>query len=252
MASRNIILSNANPREDLMVNVGGSFNVFEACRTHQVKRVVYTSTSSVYGNPSRFPISENDPKSFLNFYSASKYSAETYAKTFFEVFHLPVSIIRYSNVYGRYQSADNPYCGVIGKFITAALDGQPLNVHGTGAQTRDYTHIEDAINATIAAAINPVAIGNDYNIGTGRETSVNELAETIIALTQSRSVIKNIVNRDIDNISRRCINIAKSAADLPYHPGVSLYKGLEQTIAWACASANRKIPALPGALHFLS
>src|SRR5690349_15333497 len=79
LASRNIILSNKNPREDMDVNVGGSFNVFEACQKHRVARVVYTSTSSVYGEPSTVPIHEEDTKSFLNFYSASKYSAEVYA-----------------------------------------------------------------------------------------------------------------------------------------------------------------------------
>ena len=100
LASRNIILSNKNPREDLNVNVRGSFNVFEACKKHLVARVVYTSTSSVYGEPATVPVHEEDRKSFLNFYSASKFSAEVYAKTFFEVFDLPVTVLRYSNVYG--------------------------------------------------------------------------------------------------------------------------------------------------------
>jgi UDP-glucose 4-epimerase len=100
---------------------------------------VYTSTSSVYGEPSTVPIHEEDTKSFLNFYSASKYSAEVYAKTFFEVFDLPVTVLRYSNVYGPNQSQVNPYCGVIGKFISAALAQEPLKIYGTGKQTRDYT-----------------------------------------------------------------------------------------------------------------
>lgn len=247
LASRNIIISNSNPREDLNVNVGGSFNVFEACLQHGVKRVVYTSTSSVYGNPQTLPVAEEDRKSFLNFYSASKYSAEVYAKTFFEVFGLPVTIVRYSNIYGRAQSPSNPYCGVIGKFIDAALFEQPLKVHGNGAQTRDYTYIDDAIAATMAAAIYPQAIGQEYNIGTGRETSVNELAETVIALTGSSSKIQSVSNRDIDNISRRCIDISKSVSHLQYKPQFSLYEGLQNTVAWACAEMQKAVPAaLPG------
>lgn len=251
LASRNIIISNLNPREDLTVNVGGSFNVFEACRNHKVEKLVYTSTSSIYGNPEKLPIIENHSRSFLNFYSASKYSAEVYARTFFEVFQLPISIVRYSNIYGRAQSPSNPYCGVIGKFISAALNGQPLQVHGNGTQTRDYTYIDDAVAATIAAAIYPKAVGQDYNIGTGRETSVNELAETIIALTNSSSKIINISNRDIDNISRRCIDISKSAEHLQYQPYYNLYMGLENTIKWFCSTMHKRPPALPPGIAFL-
>jgi len=244
LAARNIIVSNQNPREDLNVNVGGSFNVFEACLLHNVERVVYTSTSSIYGNPKKLPICESDNKSFLNFYSASKFSAETYAKTFFEVFDLPVSIIRYSNVYGVNQSPSNAYCGVIGKFMEAALLNKSIPIHGNGMQTRDYTYIEDAIDATIAAAISPKAIGNDYNIGTGIETSVNELVQHIIKITGSQSHIDHIDNRDIDNIQRRSIDITKSTLDLQYNPSFTIQKGLSKTIKWFIASLEKAAGSL--------
>ena len=232
LASRNIILSNQNPREDMAVNVGGSFNVFEASLLHNVERVVYASTSSVYGNPEKLPVSENDPKSFLNFYSASKYSAEVYAETFFRVFKLPVSIVRYSNVYGINQSPGNPYCGVIGKFISAAINGEALKLHGNGKQTRDYTYVDDAVTATIAAAIHPEAPGQSYNIGTGIETSVNQLAKIILDVTGSSSIIEHVKNRDIDNISRRAMNITKSEKELQYLPFYNLYEGLQTTVNW--------------------
>ncbi|HVE60192.1 MAG TPA: NAD-dependent epimerase/dehydratase family protein [Chitinophagaceae bacterium] len=244
LAARNIIVSNQNPREDLNVNVGGSFNVFEACLLHNVERVVYTSTSSVYGNPTKLPVCEDDNKSFLNFYSASKFSAETYAKTFFEVFNLPVTIIRYSNVYGINQSPANAYCGVIGKFIEAALSNKPISIHGDGSQTRDYTYIEDAIDATIAAAIFKKAIGNDYNIGTGIETSVNELVQHIIKISGSQSRIDHIENRDIDNIQRRGIDITKSTLDLQYTPSFVIEKGLGKTINWFASSLKKTSPTL--------
>jgi UDP-glucose 4-epimerase len=232
LAARNIIISNNNPREDLNVNVGGTFNVFEACLEHNVERVVYTSTSSIYGNPKKLPIQEGDAKSFLNFYSAGKYSAEVYARTFYEVFQLPVSIVRYSNVYGSNQSPTNPYCGVIGKFMESALTGKPLKVHGDGGQTRDYTYIDDAVGATIAAALYPQAIGQDYNIGTGTETSVLELARMVIELTGSTSVIRHVDNRDIDNIRRRRIDISKSVKELHYTPEYNIEKGLKATVSW--------------------
>jgi len=232
LAARNIIISNNNPREDLNVNVGGSFNVFEACLEHDVERVVYTSTSSIYGNPTKLPIQEGDKKSFLNFYSAGKYSAEVYARTFYEVFGLPVTIVRYSNIYGRNQAPTNPYCGVIGKFLDAAINGKPLKVHGDGEQTRDYTYIDDAVDATIAAALSRQAIGGDYNIGTGTETSVMQLANTIIELTESNSPIRHVENRDIDNIRRRRIDISKTVKELQYKPNYTIEQGLKATVKW--------------------
>ncbi|MBD0276946.1 MAG: NAD-dependent epimerase/dehydratase family protein [Bacteroidota bacterium] len=241
LASRNIIVSNQNPREDLSVNVSGGFNVFEACLLHKVARVVYASTSSVYGNPERLPVSEEDRKDFLNFYSASKFSAEVYAQTFYEVFQLPITIVRYSNVYGPHQSPTNPYCGVIGKFIKAALSDQALFIHGDGEHTRDYTYVDDAVKATIAAALYPVAVGEAYNIGTGIETSVNELADTILTVTKSASSIEYVENRDIDNICRRVINIAKAKSDLRYQPEHTIKKGLQKTIDWFLHSYERVV-----------
>jgi len=232
LASRNIIISNYDPREDLNVNVVGSYNVFEACLEHKVERVVYASTSSVYGNPQHLPVRECDPKSFLNFYSASKYSGEVYAKTFHEVFGLPVTVLRYSNIYGPYQTTANPYCGVVGKFIAAALAGQPLKVHGDGKQTRDYTFIDDAVEATIAAALYPSATGEDYNIGTGVQTSVLDVANTVIHITNSSSAIQHVANRDIDNIRNRCIDVSKSKRDLQYQPEYALEQGLQSTVRW--------------------
>ena len=237
LASRNIIISNCDPRGDLNVNVVGSYNVFEACLEHKVDRVVYSSTSSVYGNPQSLPVQESDPKSFLNFYSASKYSAEVYAKTFHEVFKLPVTILRYSNIYGNYQTPSNPYCGVIGKFVAAAVEGKPLKVHGDGSQTRDYTYIDDAVNATIAAAFYPYAIGEDYNIGTGTQTSVLDLAKAVIKLTNSLSHIRHVENRDIDNIRNRCICISKAMRQLFYQPNFSIENGLKATVQWVMDSA---------------
>lgn len=232
LAARNIIVSNKNPREDLGVNVVGSFNVYDACLKNKVERVVYSSTSSIYGNPTSIPVSEDDRKSFLSFYSASKFSGEVYAKAFYEVFDLPITIIRYSNVYGYNQSPANPYCGVIGKFIDLALKNDPLKIHGDGEQTRDFTFIDDAVEATISAAIFEKGIGNVYNVGTGVETSVNQLAKLILEITNSKSIVENIDKRDIDNIRRRVVNIERTRHDLKYQPMTSVALGLTKTIEW--------------------
>lgn len=242
LAARNIIVSNKNPREDLRVNVVGTFNVLTACKKFNTQRIVYTSTSSIYGNPISLPIGEDDKKSFLNFYSASKFSGEIYAKTFYEVFDLPVAIVRYSNVYGYNQSPLNPYCGVIGKFFESAIAGEDLKIHGDGEQTRDFTFVSDAVEATISAARFVKALGNEYNIGTGVEVSVNTLASHIVEVTGSKSKIKYIDRRDIDNIRRRVINIEKTRHDLKYQPQVSIKMGLQQTYNWYKSFIGRGIP----------
>ncbi|MFN8610492.1 MAG: NAD-dependent epimerase/dehydratase family protein [Vulcanimicrobiota bacterium] len=230
LACRNIIISRQMPRQDLEVNAVGTFNVLEAAQQKGVGRVVYTSTASVYGNPQYIPVLEHEQPKFLSFYSSSKYAGESYAHAFFEMFGVPMTIVRYSNVYGPNQSPKNPYCGVIGKFLTNALAGAPLSIHGDGEQTRDYTYVDDAVEATISAATHPKAVGEVYNIGTEVETSVNRLAELIVKATGSASEILYVDKRDIDNVRRRALSISKIRSHLRFSPQVSLKKGLELTL----------------------
>ncbi|HEV7232497.1 MAG TPA: NAD-dependent epimerase/dehydratase family protein [Bacteroidia bacterium] len=233
LAARNIIASSQNPYEDLTNNIIGTYNVLQACKQNQVKRMVYTSTSSVYGNAKHIPVNEDDGINLLNFYSVSKYAGEGYAKTFYEQYNLPVSIVRYSNVFGINQAPSNPYCGVIGKFIQKALTGEPLLIHGDGEQTRDYTFVEDACRATILAALDQKAIGEVFNIGTGVETSVNNLAKAVLEITGGKSEhIQYIDKRDIDNIRRRVLNIEKIRYKLKFFPQITLKDGLARTIKW--------------------
>ncbi|MBT9589266.1 NAD-dependent epimerase/dehydratase family protein [bacterium] len=229
LAARNIIVSGREPRQDLEVNVIGTFNVLEAARKHEVERVIYSSTSSIYGNPRYIPILEDELPKFLSFYSSSKYAGESYCSTFHELYGVQTTILRYSNVYGPNQSPANPYCGVIGKFMAAALSGEPLRIHGDGEQTRDYTYVDDACEATIQAAIRPKAIGEIYNVGTELETSVNALARLVLEVSGGSSEIVYVDKRDIDNIRRRCLNIGKIRTHMRFTPGFTLARGLRQT-----------------------
>ena len=232
LAARNIIASSRDPLDDLAVNALGTLNLLRLCLELGVGRVVYTSTSSVYGNSKTLPVQEDTLPLFLNFYSVSKFAGEAYAQTFAHAHKLPVGVVRYSNVYGPHQSPHNPYCGVVGKFIESALKHDDLLVHGDGEQTRDFTYVADACVATLAAARAPTAVADVFNIATGVETTVNHLAETIIELTESRSRITHVPSRDIDNIRRRALNIDKAAVKLAYTPQVSLRDGLQKTIEW--------------------
>ena len=232
MAARNIIASTKNPRDDFAVNIGGTLNVLMAARASGTQRVVYTGSTSVYGNPRTIPINEDDTIVPLSPYAVSKLGGEHYCLAFAESYGSPVAIVRYSNVYGEGQRPDNPYCGVVSKFFASAYEGRPLQVHGDGEQTRDFTYVDDAVDATLLAGIAPRAEGEVFNVGTGIETSVNELGRRIGAAVGREVEIEHIDRRDIDNIRRRVVNIEKARRMLRWAPQVGLDRGLELTARW--------------------
>jgi UDP-glucose 4-epimerase len=232
MAARNIIVSTKDPREDFATNIGGTLNVLMAVRQSPVRRVVYTSSASVYGNPRYLPINEDDATNMLSPYSVSKYGGENYCKAFFESYGVPATCVRYSNIYGPSQRPENPYCGVVAKFFAAAMAAEAPVIHGDGEQTRDYTFIDDAVEATLLAAISPRAEGQVYNIGTGRETTVNHLADKIIRIAGHEMRPKHLDKRDIDNIRRRVLNIEKARRELRWVPEMTLDNGLRATHDW--------------------
>ena len=231
-AARNIILSTKNPRDDYEVNIGGTLNVLLAAREVQLSRVVYTSSCSIYGNPRYLPIAEEDPVNLLSPYAVSKFAGEGYCHAFYESYNLPTAVVRYSNVFGLGQTPENPYCGVVAKFFQAAMANEPPQIHGDGEQTRDYTFVEDAVAATLSVAVSPRATGQAYNVGTGRETSVNRLAHLIGAITGAEGEPRHVDRRDIDNIRRRVVNIEKIRRELRWTPVITVEQGLRETYEW--------------------
>lgn len=231
-AAKNIIISTKNPYEDYETNIGGTLNVLLSAKKHKTQKVVYTGSASVYGNPVAIPISENSPTYTLTPYAVSKLAGENYCTAFYESYDIPVSVVRYSNVYGINQDVRNPYCGVVSKFLESAMKNENINIHGDGEQTRDFTYVEDAANATIEALINNRSIGMVFNIGTGVEVSVNKLAERIFEVCQSASKLNYIDKRDIDNIRRRVVNVENIRRILRFSPAYTLDKGLLKTYQW--------------------
>ena len=232
LAARNIIVSTRNPHDDYEVNIGGTLNVLLAARETNVRRTVYSSSASIYGNPRYLPINEDDATNLLSPYAVSKFSGEGYCKAFYESYGLSTAVVRYSNVYGTAQRPDNPYCGVIAKFFELTMRGQPPLIHGDGEQTRDYTYVDDAVEATVRAALDAKAEGQVYNVGTGRETSVNQLAKLIIKITGAEVELSHIDRRDIDNIRRRVLNIEKIRRELRWVPSATIEQGLTHTYKW--------------------
>lgn len=238
LAARNIIVSTRNPREDYEVNIGGTLNVLLAARELNIPRVVYSSSTSVYGNPRYLPINEDDATNMLSPYAVSKFAGENYCKAFYESYGLSSSVVRYSNVYGTAQRADNPYCGVVAKFFESAMTGQAPRIHGDGEQTRDFTYVDDVVEATLLAGVSPKADGQVYNVGTGREVSVNQLARLIIAITGADAEPAYIDRRDIDNIRRRVVNIEKIRRELRWLPSCTIEQGLRRTYQWLTESSK--------------
>jgi UDP-glucose 4-epimerase len=232
LAARNIIVSTKNPREDYEVNIGGTLNVLLAAREFHTRRVVYSSSASVYGNPRYLPINEDDATNMLSPYAVSKFAGENYCKAFYESYDVSTAVVRYSNVYGPLQRPDNPYCGVIAKFFESAMSNEAPRIHGDGDQTRDFTYIDDVVEATLLAAFTAKAEGQVYNIGTGRETTINQLARMIIEITGSESGPVYVDRRDIDNIRRRVVNIEKIRRELRWVPSVTIEQGLRRTYQW--------------------
>ena len=238
LAARNIIVSTRNPREDYEVNIGGTLNMLLAARETSVPRVVYSSSTSVYGNPRYLPINEDDATNMLSPYAVSKFAGENYCKAFYESYGMSSAVVRYSNVYGVAQRPDNPYCGVVSKFFESAMNGEPPRIHGDGEQTRDFTYIDDVVEATLLAGISPKADGQVYNVGTGREVTINQLARAIIEITGARVEPTYVDRRDIDNIRRRVVNIEKIRRELRWLPNFTVEQGLRRTYQWLKETAK--------------
>ncbi len=232
LAARNIIVSTRNPREDYEVNIGGTLNVLLAARELEIPRVVYSSSTSVYGNPRYLPINEDDATNMLSPYAVSKFAGENYCKAFYESYGLSSAVVRYSNVYGTAQRPDNPYCGVVSKFFESAMKAESPRIHGDGEQTRDFTYIDDVVEATLLAGVSAKADGQVYNVGTGREVTVNQLARFIIEITGARVEPAYVDRRDIDNIRRRVVNIEKIRRELRWIPTFTVEQGLRRTYQW--------------------
>lgn len=234
LACRNILLSVVDMKEDFQTNLVGGYLLLQKAKTHgsKLKRFIYTSTASVYGNASILPTPESHYEITLP-YSASKFSMEHYCQVYYHMYKLPVTILRLSNVYGPGQLLSNPYCGVVAKFFDAAQKGDPIPIYGDGTQTRDFTFIEDTMDALLLAGQHADGIGQIYNVGTGIETNINQLAKMIIHITDSKAdQIQYQPKRIIDKVYRRSLNINKIQEGLQWSPRFNLYNGLQKTYEW--------------------
>ena len=228
----------AVPEADLETNVLGTLNVVRGCLDAGVPRLVNASSMTVYGEPTRLPIAEDAACVPVSYYGVTKYAAERYAQIAGERADatLAVTSLRMFNVCGERQSVDNPYQGVLAIFVGNVLRGEPLTIHGDGEQTRDFVYVGDVVDAWLLALDHPAAVGLVLNVGSGRETSVNQVADAVLAaLGESRA------SWDVRSSSAQLGDQRRSAADtralsaLGWSPRVPFEEGVARTVAWARA-----------------
>jgi UDP-glucose 4-epimerase len=214
------------PLESGAINITGTLNILEAARREDARAVV-ASSAAIYGHPETVPVSETDATEPLSPYGLEKLTADRYARLYHDLYGLPTVAIRPFNAYGPRQSG-GPYSGVITVFLEQALAGEPITIEGDGTQTRDFVHVSDLVDAYLTAGTMD-AVGESFNVGNGSEVTINYLAETIVAVTESDSEITHVDPRPGD-IDRSFADISKAREVLGFEPTVNLHDGLESLV----------------------
>jgi UDP-glucose 4-epimerase len=229
-----------HPREDLRVNGLGSLKVLQYAQMARVERFVFASSGcSVYGAEAPLPVTEDFVSLELDTpYQITKLLGELYCNYFHHYMRIPVVRARFFNVFGPGEIPGR-YRNVIPNFVYRALLGKVLTITGTGEETRDFTYVDDIVAGVLACAENDGAVGQAFNLASGRETRVIDLARTINAETGNGAGIEFAGSRDWDRITRRCASVEKARSLLGYHPRTGLRKGLRHVIAWTRANLDR-------------
>jgi UDP-glucose 4-epimerase len=221
------------------VNVEGTLNVLLAARDEGVRRIVFASSSSVYGNSGDLPRIESSNPDPISPYGVSKLAAERYCVSFSRVYALETVALRYFNVFGPNQDPTSQYSAVIPRFLTAIADGRPVSIYGDGGQQRDFTYVDNVVEANLLAAEAKDASGAVLNIATGRPTSVNQLADVIGTLLD-RTVEREQHPARAGDVRDSWADIGRAREVLGWEPRVSLETGLRLA---AEAFVSRSVPA---------
>ncbi|WP_297477718.1 SDR family oxidoreductase [Thermococcus sp.] len=210
------------------VNVLGTLNILKALLEGHGK-LIFASSAAVYGDNQNLPLKETERPRPLSPYGVTKATGEEYLRVYHELYGLPVVALRYFNVFGPRQSF-NQYAGVISIFINRALKNKPLVIFGDGKQTRDFIYVKDVVKANLFAAESRRANGKVFNVATGKQTSILELATRIIEITGTRSSI--IFDKPRPGDIRHSLADISEIRTLGFEPEWSLEEGLKKTVEW--------------------
>ena len=234
-----------DPATSHRMNVNGTFNLFMAARDARVKRVIYAASSSAYGDTASLPKTESMTPIPISPYGVTKLVGEMYAQVFTHVYGLETVSLRYFNVFGPRQDPTSPYSGVLSLFITSLLDGKRPTIFGDGDQSRDFTFVDNVVEANLLACTAPDAVGKVINIANGQRQTLNHTFQTL----------RHIIGSNLEPIfaAPRPGDILHSQADitlarglLGYEPKVFFEEGLEKTVEWY--AAGRKDCPMVGSL----
>lgn len=225
------------PLESHDINIEPLLTILEAARGTE-KRVVFASSAAIYGDPSYVPLDEAHPKRPASPYGLEKLTADHYCRLYHELFDVETVSLRYFNAYGPGQQSGD-YSGVVSIFRERALNDEPILIHGDGTQTRDFVYVDDIVRANVHAATTEKAVGTAFNIGTGTEVSIRELAEEIRDIAGSESEIRHVKRRDGD-ISESVADISLAKDVLGYDPEYDIRKGLNRYLEELTATAIRE------------
>jgi UDP-glucose 4-epimerase len=222
-----------NPEDDLDTNGLGTLTVLKFAKDYKVERFVYASSGcSVYGSQAPLPLKEDYVSLNLDTpYQIHKLLGELYCNFFYNYYKLPVAIARYFNVFGIGE-LPGQYRNVIPNFIWRGMHGQPLIITGTGEETRDFTYVGDIVDGTMRLGVMPEAVGEAFNLASGKETKVIDIVNVILILTDLKSKIGYVKQRDWDKITRRRASINKARKVLGYEPKTNITDGIKEVKKW--------------------
>lgn len=228
------------PRTAFDVNIAGTFNVFEACVKHNVKKLIWSSSASVYGDAVELPMTEEHPFNNKNFYGASKIAGEAMATAFNDRYGLKIIGLRYMNVYGPHQDQTAAYTGVVPIMLNKIEANEAPSINGDGSQAYDFVYVEDVARSNVQALLSDQDFGM-YNVGTEVQTTINELCELILKLKNSDLKVEyNPYSEDDARamVKNRIGSKVKAEQDLGFKYKYELKEGLEKLIQWRIATGT--------------
>ena len=221
-----------NPRQTHVASVESTFNLLLAARDKKVRRIVYAASSSAYGDQPTLPKVESMLPEPLSPYAVAKLVGEHYCQVFTRVYGLETVSLRYFNVFGPRQDPSSQYSGVISRFISALLSGERPVIYGDGEQSRDFTYIDNVVDANLKASESTSAVGQVINIANGERISLNHLLDELKKLTGKTEVVADYQEPRAGDVKHSLADISRARNLLGFEPKVDLRTGLRQTIDW--------------------